>query len=554
MPALRPLRLSAVAALACALFGSPSFAQQSGSDQPKPSGTFRVAGVVVSSVTGAPLPQARVFLSSTTNRRESASMVTQEDGRFQFTGLPAGKYSLQGARRGYLAAAYEQHEQYSTAIVTAADLDTQNLTLRLVPMAQLTGTVLDESGEPVRNAQVQLYAESHRGGSTRVIAFSSAITDDQGTFEFVPLAPGKYFVAARATPWYAVHAPSIAGDVPPSVVDASLDVAYPTTFFGGATESDAAEPINVQAGDHAQAEIRLNAVPALRLLFHMPDNPTRGFQLPAIQQRIFDTTEGVPISGTQTSSSPGVMEITGLAPGHYTVRLPGNGSGETPQEGEIELRQSGQDLNDSAGEALAHVKLSVKLPKDEALPRQMNIGLQDAKNRTVSFSHVSATGDATFDGLAPGKYSVRVFAQAKAYSVVQMTSANAQLSGHEFELKPGESQEWTVALAAGNCTIEGFVKRGSKAASGIMVVLIPKDPESHQDLFRRDQSDLDGSFVLRDVIPGLYSVVAIEDAWGFDWSKPALLARYAAHGQAVTIGELMQGAVTLADPVQVQPR
>jgi len=53
-------------------------------------------------------------------------------------------------------------------------------------------------------------------------------------------------------------------------------------------------------------------------------------------------------------------------------------------------------------------------------------------------------------------------------------------------------------------------------------------------MFRRDQSDLDGSFALPDVVPGSYTVVAVEDAWGFDWSKPTLLARYAEHGQALT--------------------
>ena len=118
----------------------------------------------------------------------------------------------------------------------------------------------------------------------------------------------------------------------------------------------------------------------------------------------------------------------------------------------------------------------------------------------------------------------------------------------------GESQQWTAEVASGKTSIEGFVKRGGKAASGVMVVLIPSDPETHQDLFRRDQSDLDGSFVLRDVIPGSYTVVAIEDAWGFDWSKPTLLTRYANHGQAVTVGELMQGAVSLLDAVEVQAR
>jgi hypothetical protein len=34
-------------------------------------------------------------------------------------------------------------------------------------------------------------------------------------------------------------------------------------------------------------------------------------------------------------------------------------------------------------------------------------------------------------------------------------------------------------------------------------------------MFRRDQSDFDGSFVLRGVVPGSYTIVGVEDAWGF---------------------------------------
>jgi hypothetical protein len=134
-----------------------------------------------------------------------------------------------------------------------------------------------------------------------------------------------------------------------------------------------------------------------------------------------------------------------------------------------------------------------------------------------------------------------------------MTSGDTQIYGHEFNLPLGTSQEWSVSLAEGKTKIEGFVKRGGKAASGVMVVLVPKDPETHQDMFRRDQSDLDGSFVLPDVVPGSYTVVAVEDAWGFDWSKPTLLARYGEHGQTLMIRELIQGALHLPEPVEVQP-
>jgi len=90
--------------------------------------------------------------------------------------------------------------------------------------------------------------------------------------------------------------------------------------------------------------------------------------------------------------------------------------------------------------------------------------------------------------------------------------------------------------------------------AGVMVILVPKDPELHQEMFRRDQSDLDGSFVLRGVIPGAYTIVAVEDAWGSAWLQPSVLLRYVEHGQNVTIGELTEGSMHLPDPVEVQTR
>jgi hypothetical protein len=56
------------------------------------------------------------------------------------------------------------------------------------------------------------------------------------------------------------------------------------------------------------------------------------------------------------------------------------------------------------------------------------------------------------------------------------------------------------------------------------------------------------------VIPGQYSLVAIEDAWGFDWSKPGQLAHYAQHGQTITVPEGVQTTIHLPEPIEVQPR
>jgi hypothetical protein len=118
---------------------------------------------------------------------------------------------------------------------------------------------------------------------------------------------------------------------------------------------------------------------------------------------------------------------------------------------------------------------------------------------------------------------------------------------------PGAALEFTASLAVGIVNIEGIVKKKDKPLAGIMVALVPKDPEAHIELFRRDQSDFDGTFLLQGVIPGSYTIVAVEDAWGFEWLQPGVLARYVQHGQNLTVGDLMRGTVHLPDPVEVQP-
>jgi hypothetical protein len=54
------------------------------------------------------------------------------------------------------------------------------------------------------------------------------------------------------------------------------------------------------------------------------------------------------------------------------------------------------------------------------------------------------------------------------------------------------------------------------------------------------------------VIPGTYTVVAVEDAWGFDWMKSGVLARYVKNGQSVVVGEKMHGVLKLPEAVVVQ--
>jgi Carboxypeptidase regulatory-like domain len=515
---------------------------------------YKIGGTVVNAITGAPLARANISLADTRNRARMVSVLSSDNGHFEFTELGEGKYSLQGSRGGYLTSSYEQHEQFSTAIVTGAAFATDNLVLRLMPMATILGHVLDEAGEPARDAQVRLFVEEHSTGTSRVSGTRGVSTDDRGYFDIGALSPGTYFLSVSAKSWYAVHPTTAQGASDPAQrVSPALDVAYATTYYGGSTEAESAAPIELKGGEHREIDVRLSPVPALHVLFRVPQGSGQehGFTMPTLQQHTFDAVERVPM-GQIRPVEPGVYELTGIPAGRYDVLT--QGPGEPAQFSEMDLSHDGQDLTATQGEAQARLTLTVKMAGDEPAPKQYVVGLRDSHGRQVVMQQPDITGELTFEAVKPGKYTIVVFAPGKRYAVARTILLNGDSAGSELTLAPGASAQLTAELAGGEADIEGVVQKEGKPMSGAMVVLLPSNPEAHSELFRRDQSDFDGTFLLHGVIPGIYTLIAIEDGWGFDWLKPGALARYLQQGQSVTVSNKMQGDVRLPEPVVVQSK
>ena len=78
-----------------------------------------------------------------------------------------------------------------------------------------------------------------------------------------------------------------------------------------------------------------------------------------------------------------------------------------------------------------------------------------------------------------------------------------------------------------------------------MIVLAPLDLKSNPALFRRDQSDSDGSFALNFVVPGRYTLMAIEDGWDLEWGDPNVLQKYVAGGESVQIAPNQKSEVSV---------
>jgi hypothetical protein len=112
----------------------------------------------------------------------------------------------------------------------------------------------------------------------------------------------------------------------------------------------------------------------------------------------------------------------------------------------------------------------------------------------------------------------------------------------------------SLTLVAGSAEVQGRAQKAGKATAGAMVVLVPKNPETNRDLFRRDQSDLDGTFALHGVVPGTYTVLAIDDGWDLEWSKPNVIAAYMKRGRTIDVGNQNGRIMNVTEPIEIQSK
>jgi 5-hydroxyisourate hydrolase-like protein (transthyretin family) len=514
---------------------------------------YPIAGVLTDSVTGEPVAGATMSLygGPPQDREFIRSVQTDGAGRFALPPMPAGKYSLRAIRRGYLTEEFNEHTPFSSAIVTGEGQDTEHIPFHLDPGAVVRGAVTDDAGEPVENANVLLVRRVNSEGlGERLQTVSSGVTDDTGLFEFWGLYPGTYLLAVKAEPWFAVHPPlrvMTAADDEDRAAMAALDVAYPVTYYDGATEESAAAPIVVKSGERAQADVALHTVPALHLTVPtggLPRGSIFGMRQTVLGNEGFAGGSGVSHPGHGSNE----MEVDGVAPGHYTLMI-GN-----PQR-EIEYDATGnQQVEPAEGAPTFSVTIRARMADGSQLPQGLQMVLSSRDTTQTHQWHMDAKGETQVRAVEPGEWNLSATGGTGLLGVVSIQSGTAAPLAESRVVVGDHDLTLHVVLAAGNTNVEGFAAKDGTHEAGVMLVLVPKNPDAHIVEFRRDQSDSDGSFSLQNVVPGEYTVVAIEDGWELDWAKPEVIGRYLKDGVAVTVPMNAPAVMKLSKTVVVQQK
>lgn len=502
-------------------------------------GTFRIAGKVVNSLTGAPLASARLELGPTSGARWAKSTLTQKDGSFAFDHLGPGKFQLYAERSGFARQGFDEHPGgFLSAIVIGNNIDSEHLVFRLQPGASISGVVKDEYEEPVRNAQVMLFERTVRDGKLGTFPAERDQTDDRGVYKFSPLMAGTYYVVVSARPWYAQNAvrqtaTATTGKTPVVTLEADdlLNLAFPLTYYSDTNDPDRASSITLRTGESMRADFNLRAVQAARLRIPMKEDVQVRQVSIRLTQKVFE--EDIPAQSFGEFSTGDMRYIVGFAPGRYTVRLQGQGRGQSEKSQPIDI--SGDttiDLDAIGSNATASI---TGLAHAEGVTlKNAFIQFRNRDTGEAQVDRIDEDGKFKFETIPPGTYEVSVGSSASLY-LANMAVSNAKSSGRTVEIPSGADVRVAMILSKGVGEINGTAVRDGKGISGTQVILVPDDPQNHQSLFRRDQSDSDGTFSLRQVVPGRYTVLSIENGWDLEWNDPKVLKSFVGKGYSLQV-------------------
>lgn len=534
--------------LAALVFGAQAFGQMvvgfSGQaltpppSSSKPEDRCVLQGRVTNAVTGESLKKATVRLmrqmtaSSANNGPQSAqgySTSSDADGNFKIENIEPGSYRLSGNRSGYLDTQYgaKRSGQAGSIIVLSPAQQLTNITLALTPQAVISGKVVDQDGDPVNGAMVQLVGQMWQRGKLRHMMQNGSNTNDLGEYRIANIRPGKYYLVVNRVGFTPNDAPTEAG---------KPDIRPVKTFYPEAPTLDDATQLDVKAGqDLGGMDIRLRTAATYhirgRIVGVVPSGVNERMNINVSARDEEDMM--FMFGGGASVTKDHTFDISGIAPGSYTLNLFTFG-GQVKGLGHADVDVSQGDVNDvqleivPPGVLRGQVTLegSPQAGSAAANLKNIRIFLASADMSRMIFSNNNTTpkddGSFTMEDVAPGKYYLNANAPAGTY-LKSVRFGGQEVLGKDLDLTQGAGQI-TLVFSYGVAEVDGTVQfpenpaPGGDASSSAQpaatpdaeIVLVPDTLNDDGSGMRMGNSATGGSFSVKQVPPGHYRAYAFE--------------------------------------------
>jgi hypothetical protein len=406
--------------------------------------------------------------------------------------------------------------------------------LKLSPLGAIYGHVLDTTGQPIENVPVRLIGRSISEGRSRWNLAGSAESDEDGRFRFQSLTPGSYYLAVG---------PGIQPEVRLLARDAKPKTGYPSLYYPNAADLSSASPIQLVAGQQAEADFSLPVVP----LYHVTGSlalygslPEQGVGLQILNQ----SGEQLSIP-TRLQLDTGTFDIDAIPAGSYILKAISQAGNRTLR---AETHVSVATNLDGVTLVLAPVPL---------IPITVRMESRDSSNlnnprwsqqrppisvRLISTAMLATEAGSNFvqqggqqimalQNVEPGKYSADVTPWGPWY-VQSAQYGTTNLLSDDVTIASGQSYPIEIVLRDDGATLTGSLKHNGVDDTPMTLIVAP------QPAGKRGVKVLHTSqpgFAMNGLAPGDYLVFAFDHGDEIEYTNPDALQPYASQATPVTL-------------------
>jgi Carboxypeptidase regulatory-like domain len=477
-----------------------------------------------------------------------------ENGRFSFTNLAAGKYSISAVAPGYVSpegGTYFMLGLHGEAINVADGEKIENVDLEIKRGGVIAGRIRDTQGRPVIEEPVTVSRLDRNNKPQPYFSFSPTfdmrLTDDRGVYRIYGLPEGRYLVSVGQTP----GADGITWS----------RAFYPRVFYPNATSESEAKVIEVSEGAEAtDVDITVPDPKETHNVFGRVVDA--GTEQPVDGMKV--EVGGVSSDGLSRderemddlqSGPNGEFRFFGLLPGKYALFVrPRFNDGFISEpvifdisDGdatgiELKVRQGTASISGVVViEGANDPKVLAKLPQVYVVT---SIDLADPKlGSSVEMLPVKVNTDGSFriNGVPAGKVKIRRWNQDHTDFLVARIEHNGTPAGKGIEIDAGEQVTGVrIVLHYGALTLRGEMKFiGGTLPDGYQFAVMARRTDQNVQYERGAVIDARGQFTIENLAPGEYEISVIPGH-----RDPEIRRRFSSVKKRVFVGSGNQQPVT----------
>lgn len=496
-------------------------------------------GRATDAATGKPLRMVRVGLTPQARQVNVVARSTRTDneGRYQFLGLPPGSYLVSFQKARYANASLGQTSPDTTGrpLTLTAGQALEGADLAMQRAAAVTGRVVDDLGEPLQGAIVMAMKPGYREtGRALVGAGLSAVTDDRGQYRLAQLPPGDYYIVAQER-----------GDAFGSMADADIGLAI--TAYPAATETRAARAVTVRGGfDTSGIDIAMMPVtPAVLagVLLDVAAQPAPNVEM--VLQAVNEGPGGG-LGGSARTGPDGSFRFPRVLPGRYELHARYN---VKPSQGAILplTIAAGADTSvtvrlTTGGRMIGRVIPPEGTTADPATVRINAIPIGDTLVFGTGFGGSIAPDWAFNWDFLLGRRVIRSLGSGlpEGWYLKSVMRGEEDITDEPISFTGAEVVDnLTVVLTTDKTVLAGrAVDADGKPVSEYTVIVFPDNPSQWQAWSRYMQTarpDQNGEFRVQGLPPARYLAAAVRSVQQNEWLDNEYLERLRPLATAVTL-------------------